>query len=252
MRISILCLLALLFCARQASAEEKSVMVAVAANVKYAFEALSTAFTSETGITVKNATSSSGKLTAQITHGAPFDLFLSADMKYPEKLYQDGLAVTKPKIYANGTLVLWTMKEIDLSTGIAAMSSSNITKIAIANPKLAPYGAQAIRAMQYYKLDAAIKPKLIFGESISQVNQYIDSKSVDAGFTAKSVVVSPLLEGKGNWIALPKESYQPIQQGMVILRHGQSENNHATRKFYEFMSSAKAQAILIKFGYTLP
>jgi molybdate transport system substrate-binding protein len=252
MRISILCLLALLFCARQASAEEKSVMVAVAANVKYAFEALSTAFTSETGITVKNATSSSGKLTAQITHGAPFDLFLSADMKYPEKLYQDGLAVTKPKIYANGTLVLWTMKEIDLSKGIVAMSSSNITKIALANPKLAPYGAEAVRAMEYYKLDAAIKPKLIYGESISQVNQYIDSKSVDAGFTAKSVVVSPLLEGKGNWIALPKESYQPIQQGMVILRHGQSENNHATRKFYEFMSSAKAQAILIKFGYTLP
>jgi molybdate transport system substrate-binding protein len=252
MKISFLWLLTLLFSTTQVNAAEESVMVAVAANVKYTFEALSTAFTNETGITVKNVTASSGKLTAQITHGAPFDLFLSADMKYPEKLYQDGLAVTKPKVYVNGTLVLWTMKEIDLSTGIAAMSNSNITKIAIANPKLAPYGTQAIRAMEYYKLDAAIKPKLIYGESISQVNQYIDSKSVDAGFTAKSVVVSPLLQGKGKWIALPSESYQPIQQGMVILRHGQSENNHATRKFYEFMSSAKAQAILIKFGYTLP
>jgi molybdate transport system substrate-binding protein len=230
----------------------ESITVAVAANVKYAFDDISAAFTKETGIAVTSVVSSSGKLTAQIKHGAPYDVFLSADMKYPASLHKDGLAVVAPKVYANGALVLWTKKVIDLNKGMAVLTDATILKVAIANPKLAPYGRETIKALDYYKLKSSVEPKLVYGESISQVNQYIDTKSVDIGFTAKSVVVSPELRGQGTWVEVPVESYEPIAQGMVILKHGAQNHGDAARKFYGFILSNQSRDILSQYGYTLP
>lgn len=226
--------------------------VAVAANVKYAFDDLAAEFRNETGIEAKGVFGSSGKLTAQIKSGAPFDVFLSADMEYPNSLYQDAVAVAAPKIYASGVLVLWTMNPLDLGKGIQVLNDPAVKRIAVANPALAPYGREALNALEHFKLRAAVGPKLVYGESISQVNQYIDSKSADIGFTAKSVVLAPALAGKGKWIELPRDSYHPIAQGAVILRYGSISNPKAARSFMEFLSSAKARAIFEKYGYLLP
>ncbi len=230
----------------------EAITVAVAANVKFAFEDLSVAFTKETGIAVKPIVSSSGKLTAQIKHGAPYDVFLSADMRYPASLHKAGLAVAAPQVYAHGTLVLWTRQNTDLSKGIALVADTSIRKVAIANPKLAPYGKQAMKALDYYQLTTTVLPKLVYGESISQVNQYIDLKAVDIGFTAKSVVLSPKLKGRGTWVEVPNESYQAIAQGLVVLKHGAQHHANAAQLFATFMQTKTAQNILVHYGYQLP
>src|SRR6476661_6305222 len=187
--------------------------VAVAANVQYAFDDLSAAFKQDTGHDIRPVYNSSGKFVAQISNGAPFDVFLSADMAFPEKLHREGFAVNAPRVYAYGSLVLWTMRDIDLGNWQNALQGNTVGKIAVANPKVAPYGHETLRALAALQLEDALKPKLVFGESIAQTNQYIHSGSVDAGFTAKSVVLSPEMRGKGRWIDVPKGAYQPIAQG---------------------------------------
>ena len=184
-----------------------TITVAVAANVQYAFDDLHAEFKKETGHDLKPIYNSSGKFTAQIMNGAPFDVFLSADTEFPEKLHRDGFTTAAPRIYAYGALVLWTMKDLDLNKWQSVLSSTAVEKIAIANPKTAPYGRETIRALHYLTLDEALKSKFVFGESISQTNQYIHSRAADVGFTAKSVVVSPEMKGQGKWIELPKGSY---------------------------------------------
>lgn len=226
--------------------------VAVAANVQYVFDDLQAEFQKQTGHNLKPVFGSSGKLTAQIMHGAPYDVFLSADMEYPEKLHKEGFATAAPKVYAHGTLVLWTLKELNLSNWQSMLASPAIRKIAIANPKTAPYGRETMKALAHFRLDETLKPKLVFGESISQTNQYIHSQTADAGFTAKAVVVSPEMKGQGKWIDLPKDSYQPIPQGLVILKHGQQKNPASARQFHDFVLSAKSRMILERYGYLLP
>ena len=235
-----------------ALAQAAPLTVAVAANVKFAFADLQQAFTRETGIEVKSVFGSSGKLTAQIKSGAPFDVFLSANMKYPDNLYQSGFAVTKPRVYANGVLVLWTLNPLDLGKGIQVLNDPAVQKIAVANPKLAPYGREAINALAHFKLRKAVESKLIYGENISQVSQYIDSKSADIGFTAKSVVLAPQLAGQGKWVELPKDSYKPIAQGVVILKHAEAANSESAQRFLEFLASPAARSIFGKYGYLLP
>lgn len=226
--------------------------VAVAANVQYAFDDLQAEFRKESGHELKPVYSSSGKLTAQILNDAPFDVFLSADMEYPEKLHKEGFAATAPKVYAYGALVLWTLKDIDLGKWQSVLAGPAVEKIAVANPRTAPYGRETMKALAHFKLDETLKSKFVFGESIAQTNQYIHSRSADAGFTAKSVVLAPEMKGQGKWIDVPKESYQPIAQGVVVLRHGQKNNPKAAQQFHDFVLSAKARAILERHGYLLP
>ena len=226
--------------------------VAIAANLKYVFDDLAVAFKKETGIETQSVLNSSGKIATQVRNGAPFDVFMSADMEYPDALYQDGFATTTAKPYAYGQLVLWTEKEVDLSKGVAFLADKSIDKIAIANPKVAPFGKQALKVLDYYKIRAVVEPKLIYGESITQVSQYVDAKVVDVGFSAKSIVLAPEAAGKGQWVDVPPESYEPIAQGIVILKHGSVVNSEAARKFYGFVLSAKAREIFAKNGYKLP
>jgi len=179
-------------------------------------------------------------------------VFMSADMDFPEGLYKDGYATTMAKPYAFGQLVLWTEKGVDLSKGVAFLADKSIVKVAIANPKVAPFGKQALKVLDYYKVRAAVEPKLVYGENITQVSQYVDAKVVDVGFSAKSIVIAPETAGKGQWVEVPPESYEPIAQGIVILKHGSEVNGDAARKFYGFVMSAKARAIFAKNGYKLP
>ncbi|HYD61927.1 MAG TPA: molybdate ABC transporter substrate-binding protein [Noviherbaspirillum sp.] len=235
-----------------ASATADTLTVAVAANVQYAFDDLQAAFKKETGHDLKPVYNSSGKFAAQVMNGAPFDVFLSADMEYPEMLHKEGYAASAPKVYAYGALVLWTMKDIDLGNWQTALAGPAVAKIAVANPKTAPYGRETMKALAHFKLDEVLKPKLVFGESISQTNQYIHSRAADAGFTAKSVVVSPEMKGQGKWVDLPKDSYQPIAQGIVVLKHGQANNARLAQQFHDFVLTAKSRAIFERYGYLLP
>lgn len=233
-------------------AQAQPLTVAIAANLKYVFDDLSSEFKKETGIETQSVLNASGKIAAQVKNGAPFDVFLSADMEFPEKLYKDGYATTSPKPYAYGLLVLWTEKDVDLSKGVPGLAEATVGKVAIANPKVAPFGRQTLNVLDYHKVRAAVEPKLVYGESITQVSQYVDSKAADVGFTAKSIVVAPETAGKGKWVEVPPESYEPIAQGMVILKHGAAVNGEESRKFYDFVLSPKAREIFAKYGYKLP
>lgn len=233
-------------------AQAEPLTVAIAANLKYVFDDLAAEFKKQTGIEAQGIPNASGKIATQVRNGAPFDVFMSADMEFPEGLYKDGYAVTPPKPYAYGILVLWTQKEVDLVKGVAGLAEASVGKVAIANPKVAPFGKQALKAMDFYKVRTAIETKLVYGESITQVSQYIDSKAADVGFSAKSVVIAPETAGKGKWAEVPTEAYEPIAQGVVILKHGAEANGEAARKFYGFVQSEKARAIFAKNGYKLP
>lgn len=248
--INLLAVIALALSANLAHAQPLT--VAVAANVKFVFDELKAEFKKSTGIEANGVFASSGKINAQIKSGAPYDVFMSADMAFPEALYKEGFALTAPRVYARGVLVLWTLQPLDMTEGLRVLLNPAVKKVAMANPKLAPYGAEAMRALDYFKLRAAVEPKLIYGESIAQVNQYIDTKSVEIGFTAKSVVLASQMQGRGKWIEVPRESYQPIEQGVVLLKHGADTNAASAKQFLEFMASAKARSILDKFGYILP
>jgi len=226
--------------------------VAVAANVQYTFEELEAAFEKGTGIQIKPVIGSSGKFTTQIENGAPFDVFLSADMDYPKTLQKEGLTQNAPKIYGYGTLVLWTMTGVDLSKGIGIVDDPGVKKIAIASPKTAPYGRQAVNMLKHYGMYEVVHKKLVYGESIAQANQFITSKAVDLGFTAKSIVLAPNMKDQGQWIEVPKESYEPIAQGVVILKHAEKENLAAAQQFFDFLFSAEAGKIFERYGYILP
>jgi len=228
------------------------ITVAGAANVQFTLEDLKAEFTKETGIQVKTVIGASGKLTAQIENGAPLDVFLSADMKYPSKLYNDGYSSQAPKIYAFGTLVLWTMKDLDLSKGVNVLAGRDIQKIAIADPLLAPYGRQAMNVLKFYKVYAQVQKKLVLGESISQTNQFITTGAADLGFTAKSVVLSRNMKGKGKWVEVDPLSYEPIAQGVIVLKHAEQGNAKEAQAFYNFLLSGPAKEIFKKYGYKLP
>ncbi len=229
------------------SQKSDTLTIATAANMQFAMESLIQAFTSETGISCETAISSSGKLTAQIEEGAPFHVFISADMKYPTRLFENGFSTAEPKVYAYGKLVLWS--RIDgLEPSIEVLSDERIRHIALANPKTAPYGAAALEVLTYYQLLDPLAQKLVYGESISQTNQFIISKAAEMGFTAKSVVRSPQMKGEGQWVDIDPSIYSPIAQGVVILKHS-GENMPAARAFYDFLFSEKAQRILTDFGY---
>jgi molybdate transport system substrate-binding protein len=252
MRISAsLITLTTLFATTSGAAIADTLTVAVAANLQYAFADLQTEFKKETGHDIKPVYNSSGKFAAQILSGAPFDVFLSADMEFPEKLHKEGFA-SAPKTYAYGALVLWTMKDIDLDRWRETLASPAVDKIAVANPRTAPYGREAMKALAHFKLDETLKNKLVFGESIAQTNQYIHSKAADAGFTAKSVVLAAEMKGQGKWVELPKGSYQPIAQGVVVLKHGMQDAPKASQQLHDFILSPKARAVFERNGYLLP
>lgn len=228
------------------------ITVAVAANVQYVFQEIKLLFQKESGIRVKEIIGASGKLTAQIENGAPFDIFLSADTDCPEALYKKGLTLNRPRIYVYGTLVLWTMNNLDLSRGIFVINDPSVKKIAIASPDTAPYGRESIYAAKQARLYDQIENKLVYGESIAQVNQFIASGAADIGFTAKSVVLDPNMRDQGKWIEVDRDLYEPIAQGAVILKNVKQENREAAQKFFDFLFSPNVKRIYENYGYKIP
>lgn len=227
-----------------------TIRIAVAANVSYAITPLIEAFNIVHPKTkVEVILGSSGKLTAQITHGAPYDLLLSANMKYPEALYAGKQAISKPVIYAQGALALFSRKKRDYCAEIFVLKDTDIRKIAIANPKTAPYGEAAKEALINAKLYEMLKPKFVYGESISQTVSYAKA-ATDIGIIAKSSLFSPQMQHYKeaiHWAEVDETLYTPIDQGMVILHR--AKENVEVRAFYDFMLGARAKEILKTFGY---
>lgn len=227
--------------------------IAVAANVSYAIDKLKAEFNKIYPNTQVSVTlGSSGKLTAQIKNGAPYQIFMAANMKYPQALYADKIATTRPLVYAQGSLAILSDSKKDFSKGIGLVKDTSINKIAIANPQTAPYGKAAIEAMKYGKVLADVEKKFVYAESISQTVSYAIT-AADVGFIAKSSLYSPKMaqykEGI-HWADVDPKLYTPINQGIVVLKNG--EANSEVAAFYTFMLSAKAKKILNDFGYLVP
>lgn len=191
----------------------------------------------------------SGKLYQQITQQAPFDLFFSADNSFPLKLEEAKLTVGKSKLYAIGHLVLWSASK-DVSKGVSILKSDDVKKIAVANPEVAPYGKRAIEALKYYKLDEAVKDKIVKGDNVSQAAQFCLTGNADCGFIALSLAISPEMAGKGKYFQIDAKSHSPLEQSYVILK--KAEKNKNVAKFVKFLSSKKARAIFTKYGFKLP
>lgn len=238
------------------------ITVAAAANVTYAMDKLVKEFNKTNPDTKVLVTlGSSGKLVAQIENSAPFDIFMSADMKFPQALYEKKLTKTAPIIYAQGALAMLSSKELDYSKGINIVNDSSISKIAIANPKTAPYGAAAVEAIKNAKI-SGIESKFVYAESISQAVTYAIT-ATDIGFVAKSSLyegnMTQYKENK-NWITVDPKLYTSIDQGIVILDTtnnlvGLIKNNDKKKEevkaFYDFILSDRAKKIFIDYGYSV-
>ncbi|MEM7515105.1 MAG: molybdate ABC transporter substrate-binding protein [Bacteroidota bacterium] len=224
-------------------------LIAAAANVQFTMDELVATFEGQTGIQCETIINSSGKITAQVMAGAPYDVFISADLKYPNTLKEKELTAKGPDVYAEGKLVLWSV-DTSLVPQVDILVNTSIQKIAMASPRTAPYGKAAEECLTHYNILEGVTSKLVYGESISQTNQFILSGAAPVGFTALSVVRSPNLEGQGSWVLIPEEAYSPIEQGMVILTS--SSKKEEAEAFYDFMLSDEAQSILRKYGYGIP
>ncbi len=228
------------------------ITIAVAANVSYAIDELKAEFAKSNPETKVQVTlGGSGKLTAQIKNGAPYGLFMSANMKYPQALYDDKMAITKPVVYAQGALAYLSVKKLDFSKGMELLRDEKIEKIAVANPKTAPYGKAAEEAMKNAKIYDDVKSKFVYGESISQTVSYAVI-AADIGIIAKSSLYSSKMaeyRENVNWASVDPALYTPIKQGIVLLKYG--EENKEYKAFYDFILSDKAKVILKKYGYMI-
>lgn len=226
------------------------VNIAVAANISYVIEKIKEEFKKTNPDTKVQVTiGSSGKLTAQIKNGAPFNIFMSADMNFPQSLYEEKIAITKPMIYAQGALALFSPKKLDLGKGINLLLDENISKIAIANPKTAPYGIATMEAIKNANLEEKVRNKFVFGESISQTVAYTTT-AADIGFIAKSSLYDEKMKDyKENidWITVNPTLYTSINQGIVIIKN--AKENSEVKAFYDFILSSKAKDIFEKYGY---
>jgi molybdate transport system substrate-binding protein len=229
---------------------QPKITVAVAANMQYTMQELIAEYNKADQTKINIVLGASGKLTQQIQNGAPFDVFISADKEFPQKLANNKHTLEAPKVYAQGLLVLWSVKpNLQPAKDLKLLLGANIKNIAIANPKTAPYGSAAESILKKYGLYDKVSSKLVTGESISQTSQFIVTQNADIGFTAKAIVISKEMQGKGKWVELNARDYPPIEQSAALLKHAKENNEAAARKFYNFLYSAKAKAIYNKFGY---
>ncbi|CAA6822129.1 MAG: Molybdenum ABC transporter, periplasmic molybdenum-binding protein ModA (TC 3.A.1.8.1) [uncultured Sulfurovum sp.] len=231
----------------------ETITVAVAANVSYAINDLKKEFNKlYPNINVQVILGGTGKLVAQIKHKAPYHILMAANMMYPKKLYESGDAVTRPLVYAQGSLAYLSTKNLDLSKGMELLLSDKVKKIAIANPKTAPYGVASVKALKNAKVYDATKSKFVYGESISQTVIYA-TKATDIGLIAKSALYSPKMahfKKDVHWKEVDAKFYTPIDQGIVLLKHG--EKSLGASAFYAFIMSKRAKEVFEDFGYSVP
>ena len=232
------------------SAQAQTVKIAAAADLRYAMDEVVKEYKkNNSGANIEVIYGSSGNAFTQISNGAPFDIYFSADILYPQKLKEAGLTLTDPKLYAIGRIVLWSAS-LDLSKGLSVLSEKPNIKIATANPEHAPYGQRSVEALKFYRLYEKVEKQLIFGENISQAAQFCLSSNAEAGLIALSLVLSPSMSNQGKYFLIDENSHRPLEQAYVILTH--AKENKLAFAFAKFVSSQPARVIFEKYGFTLP
>ena len=228
----------------------QAVRVAAAADLQFAMPEIAARFEGQTGVKASVTYGSSGNLFSQIQNGAPFDVFLSADMDYPKKLQTAGFAQPGTLfIYGVGHIAIWMPADtkIDLlAQGWNALRDERVQKIAIANPEHAPYGRAAIAALTKAALYEQLKSKLVYGESISQAVQFVQSGNAQAGILAKSIALSPAMRSGKRW-DVPIDLYPTILQGAVLLNSAANTAN--AKSFLEFVKGPEGRTILDACGF---
>ncbi len=233
------------------SAHAEKITVAAAADLKFAMDEVVVNFKkSNPSDDVDVVIGSSGKFYTQIQQGAPYDLFFSADIGFPRELAKAGLAASEVKPYAVGRIVLWSASLDATKMTLASLLDSQLTRVAIANPKHAPYGKRAEEALRASDLWEMVEPKLVYGENIAQTAQYVQTGNAQVGIIALSLALNPELAGKGGYWLIPDNLHQPLEQGYVITRR--AANNALAKRFADYMMSKPARVIMTKYGFVLP
>jgi molybdate transport system substrate-binding protein len=247
-----LILCALFLPALLASAQTKVLRIAAAADLQPVLPAFIQNFQQSSGVTVEASYASSSTLATQILNGAPYDLFLAANLAFPQKVVDGGLAVeAKPIPYALGSLVLWARNGVlPHALTMQALTDPSIHRIAVANPVHAPYGAAAIAAIHTLGLTAALKPKLVFAENIAQAAQFGESGNADCALISKTIAITPTMQNAGRFVPIAGNAYPPIRQGAVILRN--APNKQAAQAFLQYLQSASGRSLLASSGLEPP
>jgi molybdate transport system substrate-binding protein len=233
------------------TARAEKVTIAAAADLKFAMDEIVARFKMTNSADEVDAVyGSSGKFHTQIQQGAPYDLFFSADIAYPLELAKSGFAAPDVKPYAVGRIVLWSTSLDATKMTLGGLTDPKITRIAIANPKHAPYGKRAEEALRASGLWDKVEPRLIYGENIAQTAQYVQTGNAQVGIIALALAVSPELANKGGYWLIPDTLHTPLTQGFVITKR--AEGNAAAKRFADFMSSKAARVVMGKFGFTMP
>ncbi|MDD2761320.1 MAG: molybdate ABC transporter substrate-binding protein [Methylomonas sp.] len=229
----------------------ETVLVAVAANFTKPMTEIAEAFEKSTGHGAKLSFGSSGKFVAQIENGAPFEVFMAADQDNALKLQSAGLAVADTRFaYALGKLVLWSATPGLVDDRGEVLSKGGFKHLALADPKLAPYGAAAVEVLKNLGLLEKLQPSIVQGENISQTHQFISTGNAELGFVALSQVIeNGKIAGGSGWI-VPEGHYAPIRQDVILLSKG--EENPAASALLQFLKGPEASVIILKYGYNLP
>ena len=231
-------------------AHAETVNVAVAANFTVPMQAIAAEFEKDTGHKVQLSFASSGQFFAQIKNGAPFQVFLSADVEKPEALEQDGMTVPGSRFtYALGSLVLWSAKPDFVDANGEVLKKGSFGHLAFANPKLAPYGAAAQETMEKLEVWSSLQDKLVIGENIAQTHQFVATGNAELGFVALAQVMKDGQVTEGSSWIVPADLHHPIRQDAVILTSG--SDNPAAAALMDYLKSAKAATIIKSYGYQL-
>jgi molybdate transport system substrate-binding protein len=240
--------------ASQPAAHERPLTVAAAADLKFAFDDILKDFLStRPDLDVRITYGSSGNFVAQISNGAPFDVFFSADVDYVRQLRAKGLILPESEfIYAVGRIVLWVPRSspLDPNQGLVVLRAPSVRRIAIANPRHAPYGRAAEAAMKAMKVYEAVRSKLVFGENVAQAAQFVESGAADVGIIALSLASSPALTNDGRFWEVPLTAYPRMEQGGAVLKR--TRDPEAARALTAFVLGSSGRATLKRFGFSLP
>lgn len=228
--------------------------IAAASDLNFAFKELVTEYEKTTSQHVKLSLGSSGNFYSQIQNGAPFDLYFSADIGYPRKLEEAGLAVPGSLYrYAVGRIVVWVPSRSALAVeklGMEVLLDPSIKRIAIANPKHAPYGRAAVAAMQHFKVHDRVKNKLVLGENISQTAQFVESGASDVGIIALSLALAPAMKDMGKYWEIPAGAHSPLEQGAIVVKN--SKHQPEAKAFFEFLKGDRGREVMRRYGFILP
>jgi len=250
MRILWILILSLLVMGR---ASAQTLYIAAAADLVYCLEVLNRQFKQQyPQAQLKVTTGSSGHFFSQIQQDAPYEVYMSADIRYPKQLIAENVADGQSLfVYAIGQIALWTNKpQVAVSQGLSILTQTHIKRIAIAHPEHAPYGQAAKAALQQAKMWQAIQPKLVLGENIAQTLQFVQTQNADVGVVALSLLRAPQLAGQGQYWLIPAHFYPPLEQAMVVTKRGQ--NNRLAYDYLKFIKSPPAQKILADYGFLAP